>query len=167
MYEKTTRSRRASLRHPGHDYTTPGEYFVTACTHGRQWLFGTVDSGMMVPNVAGETVAAVWHQLPEIFPGVMLDAFQLMPDHVHGVVVLGTEPEMSTLHSLGEVMRDFKGRSTTWYFAAARSGIVPRVDGQVWQRGYHDRIIRTERELEQIRSYIAGNPGRWWERRQG
>lgn len=167
MPDMRSHTRRNSLRHPGRDYATSGGYFVTACTQNRQWLFGTIHNGLMVPNIAGEMVKAVWHQLPEIFPGVMLDTFQLMPDHVHGILFLGTNPTIDADIQLGEVIRDFKGRSTTWYFSCARSGIIPRVDGRVWQRGYHDRIIRNERELEHTRYYIEGNPERWWERRQG
>jgi REP element-mobilizing transposase RayT len=120
----------------------------------------------MTPSIAGDFVTAVWLQLPDILPGIMLDAFQLMPDHIHGIIVLGTEPEIPAQHALGEILRDFKGRTTTQYYAAARAGVVPHIDNRLWQRGYHDRIIRTERELEQVRAYIASNPGRWWEREQ-
>jgi REP element-mobilizing transposase RayT len=79
---------RRSTRLGGYDYAQPGAYFVTVCTRGRACLFGHVLNGEMHLNEAGEIVASVWHGLPERFPGMEPDAFVVMPNHVHGVIVI-------------------------------------------------------------------------------
>lgn len=79
---------RRSIRLAGYDYSQSGAYFVTVCTQGRQTLFGTVADGMMEPNDAGRMIQAAWDGLPQRFPGLELDAFIVMPNHVHGIIVI-------------------------------------------------------------------------------
>jgi hypothetical protein len=85
------RPRRRSIRLPGYDYAQDGAYFVTVCLHGRECLFGDVRDGQMVLNEAGRTVWAVWETLPARFPSIDLDMFVVMPNHVHGIIVLRTD----------------------------------------------------------------------------
>lgn len=80
--------RRRSIRLDGYDYTQAGAYFVTACTQGRRRVFGTVINGRMALNDAGRMVQTVWDELPAHYPGVGIDAFVVMPDHIHGIVRL-------------------------------------------------------------------------------
>ncbi len=80
------RHHRRSIRLPGYDYAAPGAYFVTVVTHGRQCLFGEVVNDMVLPNDAGRMVQAVWHELPVRFPGIDVDAFVVMPNHIHGII---------------------------------------------------------------------------------
>lgn len=91
----------------------------------------------------------------------------LMPDHLHGIVVLGADPEIRSWPSLGEVVGRFKNASNQRYFAKVREGAWPPIDKRVWQLRYWDRVVRNERELERIREYIAANPARWEARRRG
>ena len=79
---------RRSIRLRGYDYTRRGAYFVTVCTQDRRRLFGTVVNGRMVLNDAGRMVKTVWDELPGHYPGVDVDEFVVMPDHIHGVVRL-------------------------------------------------------------------------------
>ena len=81
--------RRRRLRLPEYDYAQAGAYFVTICTRGQACLFGKVNDGEMLLNVAGETVARCWDEIPRHFPHVELDAFVIMPNHVHGVLSFG------------------------------------------------------------------------------
>ena len=84
-YDPKRRHRR-SIRLKGYDYTQPGAYFVTICTHNREPLFGRMVDGDMVLNVFGEMVWAWWREIPDHFLHVELDAFVAMPNHVHGII---------------------------------------------------------------------------------
>jgi REP element-mobilizing transposase RayT len=80
--------RRRSLRLQGYDYAQAGAYFVTTCTQNRTCLFGEVADGSMRLNSAGELAATVWNNVLERFPGIELDMFVVMPNHLHGIIVL-------------------------------------------------------------------------------
>ena len=91
-HEDTVWPKRRRLRLRDYDYSQAGAYAVTICTHGGAVLFGHVSHGAMHVNAAGRVVERVWDGLPEHYPHVELDVFVVMPDHVHGVVVLADEP---------------------------------------------------------------------------
>ena len=88
--------RRATNRAEGFDYSLPGWYYVTICTHQLHPVFGDVVEGEMVLNDAGRVATEMWHGLPERFDHIDLDAFVLMPNHLHGIIVINetTEPMM-------------------------------------------------------------------------
>jgi REP element-mobilizing transposase RayT len=79
---------RRSIRLPGFDYSQAGAYFVTIRIQDGARLFGEVEAGSMVMSDAGKMVNAVWHELSMYYPGVTIDAFQIMPNHIHGIIVL-------------------------------------------------------------------------------
>jgi REP element-mobilizing transposase RayT len=80
--------RRRSIRLPGYDYTSPGAYFVTICVHDRECLLGKVEHEQMHLSDQGRLVETAWQALPKHFPYVDLDAFVVMPNHLHGIIVL-------------------------------------------------------------------------------
>ncbi len=77
---------RRSIRLPNFDYTQSGAYFITVCTKNRQRFFGSVEHGVMHPSDCGHKVNQVWYDLPSRFPWITIDAFQIMPDHIHGII---------------------------------------------------------------------------------
>jgi len=79
---------RRSIRLKGYDYSQPGSYFVTVCTHARECLLGEIFDGEMTPNEAGRIVRTVWEELPDHYACVVLDGFVIMPNHVHGIVAI-------------------------------------------------------------------------------
>ena len=89
---------RRSIRLRGYDYTRAGAYFVTACTHARECLFGQIVGGEMCLSAFGLVADAYWQSIPDHFAGVELDAFVVMPNHIHGIVVL---PDASTPSPIG------------------------------------------------------------------
>jgi hypothetical protein len=90
------RPHRRAIRLGGYDYTQEGVYFVTVCVEHRACLLGAVQAGEARPNAAGRMVQAVWDDLALRYPGVETGAFVVMPNHVHGVVVLnGVAPQDS------------------------------------------------------------------------
>lgn len=100
-YDPGTHHRR-SIRLPWWDYRWPGAYFVTACTHRRVPLFGRVVDDCMRLSAFGQIVSEEWHRTPTIRPELTMDALIVMPDHIHGIVVItessgNTSP--TTLHA--------------------------------------------------------------------
>jgi putative transposase len=159
MADTHSLSDRQSIRLKGYDYSSRGCYFVTICAARRECLFGIVDGDKTVPSPAGWAVVECWNGLPDHYPDVHLDSFVLMPNHVHGIIVL-TRPAWNGLQpvatQLSEVVRAFKT------FSAQRINQLRVAAGQaVWQRGYFEHIVRTPAAHEGIRKYIAMNPMRW------
>jgi putative transposase len=89
------RHHRRSIRLKGYDYRQAGAYFVTVCTQDRSFLFGEMVHGEMRLNDAGKMVYDVWNELPAFYPGVQTDAFIVMPNHIHGIIILvGADPRV-------------------------------------------------------------------------
>lgn len=154
---------RKPLRAQGFDYSTPGMYMVTVCTHHMEPRFGAVHDGLVALNEAGQLVEAQWHSIPERYPGVSLDAHVIMPNHIHGLVQLPIS-QNGDGDSLSTIVGAFKSLVMAEYSAGVRSGRFPRFDRSLWLRGFQDRIIRDDRMLDTLRTYIEGNPGRWQDR---
>ena len=158
--------RRNSLRLQGYDYSQPGAYFVTAVTHQKDCLFGKIENGIMRLNDAGKTVRTVWFGLPKHYSHIELGTFVVMPNHIHGIIIInhdvgaGLRPAPTTppqkQHGLSEIMRAFKSFSTRRIHEIDK--FSPK---RIWQRGFHDRIIRNEKEWENIHLYIEANPANW------
>ena len=157
---------RKSVRLSGHDYASPGAYFVTVCTHGRACLFGEVHDGHVHLSLPGDIVRATWHDLPRHLPDVEVDALVVIPNHVHGILALhgrGTACRAPSEAfgrpvpgSIPTIVRSFKSSATRE---------VNRLRGTpgaaVWQRGYFEHIIRTTDDLDRLRRYVESNPLRW------
>lgn len=156
--------RRNSLRYQGYDYAQSGAVFVTICTHGRQALFGEVANGVVHASPVGAQAKRRWEQIPARFPGVMIDGFIVMPDHIHGILLTGTDPDIGTAITSGDIVRWFKSALYGDYPKGVRNESWPRYNGRLWQRAYFDHIIRNEYDLERIRGYIENNPSRWQEK---
>lgn len=169
----TTHHHRRSIRLKDYDYTQNGAYFVTICTHEKRCIFGQVVDGVMSLNEWGRVVQSCWDEIPVHYPMVELDAFVVMPNHVHGVVVItvsvgaqyiaplpkhGATANNVTPNSLGSIVRTFK---------AAVTRIINRLPDAphhpIWQRNYYEHIIRSEDSLNTIRAYITSNPAKWAE----
>jgi putative transposase len=179
--------RRRSLRLRGFDYGRPGVYFITirarnddGCALGRATTRG------VELNAAGKIAKDCWLAIPKHFPGVQLDAFIVMPDHVHGILAIPEGPHRRSvgaqhaapLHlpmpspiadqprvapgSLGAIVRSFKSATTKRINEMRGTPGAP-----LWQRNYFDRIIRNRSELARVRWYIRINPARLDMSREG
>jgi REP element-mobilizing transposase RayT len=152
---------RQSYRLNGYDYTAPGAYFITICSYKKEQIFGRVYDEKMIMNEAGECISTKWQTLLERFPMVGLDEFVVMPNHVHGIIWIksGDNPDIcrgaiNRAPTLGEIVRTFK--AVTTYEIRKK-----KLEYGVWQRSYHDHIIRNQQELFAIRNYIRNNPMKW------
>ncbi|MHB8412747.1 MAG: transposase [Candidatus Acidiferrales bacterium] len=116
---------------------------------------------------AGEAVWNVWRELPVRFPAIELDAFVVMPNHVHGILFLcppgvsgaassAPTKTAATAPALGLILRAFKSLS-----AAAVNRALNQRGQSVWQRNYYEHIVRSSKDLDAVRLYIAQNPMQW------
>ncbi|MWB93682.1 hypothetical protein GON26_04875 [Flavobacterium sp. GA093] len=90
-YNPTIHKRR-SIRLKGYDYSQAGLYFITICCDARIYRFGDIEDGEMILNEFGKIAYEEWSKLADRFPNFDLDVFQIMPNHIHGIIVLSVEP---------------------------------------------------------------------------
>jgi putative transposase len=159
--------KRKSIRLKGYDYSQQGMYFVTVCTHDHHFLFGQIAEERMILNNAGRFANKCWLEIPEHFPHVALDEFIVMPNHIHGIVIINDTNVgannysplqknifRSPYRTIGSIIRGFKIGVTKWFRKNANTY-------NVWQRNYYEHVIRNEKELNKIRGYIIHNPLKW------
>lgn len=148
-----------SIRLKEWDYTNPWWYYVTINTKAHKEWFGTINKNNMVLNEIGRLAERVWQLIPIHFQNVELDYYVIMPNHIHGIIVMNPvvkTPDRASLPllSLGNVINQFKGSVKRW---ANKNGYSTFV----WQTRFYDRIIRNENELYNIRKYILQNSLKW------
>jgi hypothetical protein len=108
--------RRNRVRYPGYDYAQAGAVSVTVCSSGRQALFGVVIDHAVSLSPAGELVHDTWQRIPKRFPGVFLDAWIVMPDHLHGILQMGADPDMLfSPDTTGNILRWFTSSTVAGY----------------------------------------------------
>jgi len=215
---------RRSIRLKGYDYSQSGMYFITICCDNRKHRFGTIENDQMILNNFGEIAYNEWTKLPIRFPNFMLDVFQIMPNHLHGIIALTTvgagftpaqndnengqpqlvtpapidneigQPQLVTpapidnengqpqglpLHdgtdnigatarvapTIGDIIGAYKSivaNECLKIFKSKWTGINPvPTMGKLWQRNYHEHIIRNEQSYQKISDYIINNPKNW------
>ena len=181
--------RKNSLRLQGYYYSQLGAYFVTVVTHQRECLFGEIVGEEMCLNKFGEIVQWEWQRLSKQLDYIELGTFVVMPNHFHGIVIIqdvgatrldidpiSSDKKISVSNgqfgekkigsplpakgpapnSLSAIIGQFKSRVTKRIHKADK--FSPE---RIWQRGFHDRIIRNEKEWENIHLYIEANPANW------
>jgi REP element-mobilizing transposase RayT len=157
---------RRSIRLKGYDYRSAGAYAVTTCVNGRELSLGRVVDGEMELSDLGRVAAESWTWLEEQYPYVSLDAWVVMPNHLHGIIVIhdddgdggrgGSRTAPTKRKPLGRLIGAFKTVSTK------RINQVRDTPGaRFWQRNYYEKIIRNERQLHALRRYIMDNPRQW------
>ena len=164
-----------------YDYSLCGAYFLTLCCKDRESLFGEINEDRMDLNDLGKIVQNCWLQIPDHFSQCMLGEFVIMPNHLHGIIVIRDQvnpspkckidrvetkhflSQLESIHrkkpngtsqTIGSIIRGFKIGVTK--YARNKTNVY-----SVWQPNYYDRIIRNEDELNRIRAYILQNPCNW------
>ena len=158
MADKRSLPNRQTIRLPHFDYASQGAYFVTIVAANRQCVFGEVIGGQLQATTLGRIVQEEWLATAAVRPGVKLEAFVLMQNHVHGIIGLPASKITDASGSLATVVRGFKAAVTKRHRLN-----VSDPDATVWQRNYYEHIIRDEKDWNAIHAYIAGNPCRWAE----
>lgn len=163
MYHNKKGRKRNRLQ--GFNYSSNGAYFVTICVKNRIPYFGTIKNGTMIENTYGEIVHNTWINLPNHYQNCSLGNFIVIPNHFHGIVFINNSvrtglkpvPTNNTIktHSLSEIIRGFKT------FSSRNINQSKQIPDFHWHRSFHDRIIRNEKELQNISDYISLNPLNW------
>lgn len=161
--------KRKANRLKRYDYATPGAYFVTVCTQDRRCTLSRipVGDGFPVPGIpaaqptdAGRIVERCVHGLPDRYPGLRVEKYVIMPNHIHLIIRIGRCEAGAPAPALGGVMGWFKYQTTREI--NAQTGAAGR---RFWQRSFHDHVIRDETEYRLIGQYIDDNPAKWKEDR--
>ena len=157
-----------SCRLRGWDYSWPGYYFVTICTKDRVHFFGEVKNEEMYLSDIGKIAVKYWQEIPKHFPFVVLDKYIIMPNHIHGILVINNHVEAQNFaplqngyknefgpqsKNLASIVRGFK-------IGVKKYTIINNIEF-AWQSRFYDHIIRNEESLNNIRQYIVDNPKKW------
>jgi putative transposase len=150
--------KRRSTRLKDYDYSQNGAYFITICVEKRKHLFGKVVDDAMQLNDAGKMVDYWWGELPKHFTGIDTDLYIVMPNHFHGILLLfDNTPDVSVIR----IVQWFKTMTTNAYIQGVKNSSWRRFDGHLWQRSFHDHIIRNEQSLQKLREYTLYNAALW------
>jgi REP element-mobilizing transposase RayT len=159
--------RSETKRLPSWDYSAEGYYFVTICTARRHSFFGTIMGSKVSLSRIGMIACKEWLKSAQLRQNIELDAFVVMPNHIHGIVIIQNRQCRDALRrvslqrfgplvhgSLQAFINNYKGAVTRWCRGNGYSEFA-------WQARFWDRVIRTEEELHAMRKYIENNPLRW------
>jgi len=171
MYNSEKHHRR-SIRLKGYDYSLAGTYFVTICVKERKCVFGDVQNSNVVLSPIGEIVYQRWNEIPNNFNSVKLYVFIVMPNHLHGIVVMTNDCRGVQLNAPTRNASNFYGLISPKQktlsviirtFKAAVTTLCRKNNYHFFelQRNYYEHIVRNEDELNRIREYIINNPLQW------
>ena len=176
---------RHTIRLPGYDYAQAGGYFVTLLTWHREQTLGQIVSSEVQLSKLGKIAASEWLRLESRFPNVKLDEWIIMPNHIHGILMLlpadavrarltsprhdpegsasplqrvpqPAQPKGAVPHSLGAILGAYKASVSNKAHHILDNPGIP-----IWHRNYYEHVIRNEAELQKIREYIHNNPLKW------
>jgi putative transposase len=161
---------RGSIRLKGYDYSQSATYFVTICAKKRELYFEKY-RGLQ------EIVRQQWEELPQRFPDLTLDEFVIMPNHIHGIIIVGADRSAKNVGAtlavaqnngagarpaptVGEIVGTFKSLCIHDWLPYIKENKIDAV-GKFWQRNYYEHVVRNEDELNKIGEYIQNNPLKW------
>ncbi len=180
-----------SARHPNWDYGTNGAYFITICTKNRQYFFGECEKGKMKLSTDGAVIQGFWYEIPKHFSFVELGEFVVMPNHIHGVLILNkndfdeniidpvetghcpvsTNEHLSTNNNdktIGQKRFRNQGKNTVSSIIGSYKSICTKHIHAAfptlnfeWQTRFWDNIIRDDEAFITISQYIINNPSNW------
>jgi len=154
--------KRKQIRLRAYDYSAPGAYFVTICTHNRRCILSSIAVGAAIsrpPDVKlsgyGEIADRAIRNIPSVYSHVSVDHFVIMPNHVHLILRIhgGEDGRMISAPTVSTVV----GQMKRWASKQAKT--------QLWQKSFHEHVIRGEEDYRQIWEYIDTNPAKWTEDR--
>ncbi len=148
--------KRKFIRLKGYDYSSNGAYFVTICTQNRECLFGEIvgDDAHIVPNIILSEIGMVVQRYINSIAGI--EKYVIMPNHVHLIIFISRNEDgtmwassPTTTQSIPQLIKSFK------------TLVTKQIGYSIWQRSFHDHIIRNEKEYQKIWEYIDTNPQKW------
>ena len=191
--EQNQRKGRSSLRLKGYNYSRDGFYFITICTHSRWMFFGKILDGKMHLSQMGLLARKIWKMIENQCDRTRVDEWVIMPDHIHGIIEIGDGQKGFLKNIPGQFCRSAINRASTkleglhvggvtgirnpmlhpgsvsnmvrWFKGRTTHDIREKfpLEDFSWQPKFHDRIIRSQQELHNVRQYIENNPKNWRE----
>ena len=155
-----------------YDYSSDGYYYVTFCTKNRECIFGDIKNGIMGLNKFGLIAFNFWMQIPLHYKNIKLDEFVIMPNHIHGILVIDNKNN-NYHHPIGNRHAcSLRGNGRQYQklpiiIGSFKSSVTREINNQYpeigfkWQKSYYDNIIRNEKSLQNIQNYIIHNPWKW------
>jgi putative transposase len=178
--------RRRSIRLRECDYSAAGKYFLTICTRNKDLIFGVIENKNMLLSPIGIIAERYWKNIPRHFPNIRLDEFCIMPNHIHGILIIEDtadvgvqyeinrdhieplpsieplQPDEPQVHSFQHIVPKSIGSIIRTYKTAVTKRCKENgFDQFIWQRNFYDRIIRDDSELRRIQKYVRNNPASW------
>jgi REP element-mobilizing transposase RayT len=162
---------RRSIRLPHYDYSQPGAYFITIVTYRRALLFGQIVNEEMQLSESGKIADESWRAISEHFPFIELGAHIVMPNHVHGIILIRADADASARR--GTIYRAPTERfqkpvvgSIPTIIRTYKAAVTRRIRRElntkgIWQRNYYEHVIRNERDLQNKTDYMNANPLLW------
>ena len=166
--------KRRSIRLRNFDYSKEGVYFITICTKIPDYPLGTVKNNKVNLSETGKIAKEYWIQIPKHYKNMQLDEFVVMPNHIHGIIILKDKINDSNVgiqyieplpkahkyqkiipKSIGSIVRTYKGAVTRW---CRKNGF----NEFKWQRNFYEHLVRDKNDLFAIRNYIRYNPEKWF-----
>ena len=160
--------KRKKNRLPDFDYSTPTAYFITLCTHNRQCFLSRIvgaihESPAVQKTVCGQMVERIIRNLPQHL-GVQIDKYVIMPNHIHMLVRVVADTPLRAIRESPLRVRSVVSKAVGYIKMNASKEIHTRYgDMPIWQRGFYDHVVRSEKDYRDIWEYIEGNPGKWKE----
>ena len=162
------RSRRPN-RLKDYDYSQAGYYLVTICTQDRINYFGEIEQARMQLSDIGRIVTNCWQGIPEHFHDTALDEFVVMPNHIHGIIIIVGNADLRSLPRDSAQPQDTD--RSKMYLSKIVHGFKSSVTRMVrkrwgnhsfgWQKSFYDHVIRNDADLHRVRTYIQNNPLNW------
>ncbi|MBN2041380.1 MAG: transposase [Spirochaetes bacterium] len=167
------------LKH--YDYSMGGWYFVTICAKDKKNIFdeyqnivGTGLAPVLNENTEnndlnntiirlsklGQIIEKQWNSIPGQNKNIELDQYVIMPNHIHGILIINKRTGASPVPTVSNIIGSFKSKTSVEYLNYVKSNNL-NVSGQIWQRSFYDHVIRNEKSLHNIREYIINNPAEW------
>ncbi|MCK4730578.1 MAG: transposase [Candidatus Aenigmarchaeota archaeon] len=174
---------RKNNRLRNYNYSDNGWYFVTICSRGRKNIFVEINNKYVGEGLApsrdntpvqykdniklskiGKIIDKQWNDIPNQYDNIELDEYIIMPNHIHGIMIVDNQVELregaSPSPTICDVIRSFKSKSSLEYLKYIKQNNLD-ISGKIWQRSFYDHIIRNERSLDAVREYISNNPENW------
>lgn len=150
------------------DYSSSGYYFITICTHQKKEYFGKIHNRKIELSKMGKIAKNEWLKTKQLRPNIDLDEFVIMPNHIHGILIIRYPVETSRRDVSTTNKFQLKPNSLGSIIGQFKSIVTKRINHELnipfhWQSRYYDHIIRTEHEFYSIREYIRYNPLKWEE----
>ena len=148
---------RKTTRLKNYNYNTPGYYFVTVCTKNKQKILcdivgtGVLDGPQTIMLKGGKIAEKHIENIKNFYSYIKIEKYVIMPNHIHMIVVIDTYGRTQFAPTLSRVIKQFKG------------SITKQIGKSIFQKSFHDHIIRDQADYLKIWNYIETNPAKWQE----